>query len=279
MRLIRFGRPGGEKPGLWRAGRIVDLTAIFPDIPDVGEDFFRQGWLQKVAALEAPGIPMNVRLGAPVGRCSKIICLGLNYYDHSQESGFQAPERPLLFSKTPNALCGPEDPILLPVSSGQVDWEVELAIVIGAEGKRIQEAEAFDYIAGFSVMNDVSGREAQFGDGQWFRGKSFDSFAPMGPVLVTPDEIADPHALRLEAIVDGVSMQTGTTADMIFKIPEILAYVSQDMTLMPGDVISTGTPSGVGIFRDPPITLEAGNVVVCRIENIGELRNEVVSQD
>jgi 2-keto-4-pentenoate hydratase/2-oxohepta-3-ene-1,7-dioic acid hydratase in catechol pathway len=279
MRLIRFGPLGGEKPGLWRAGRIVDLRAIFPDIPDVGEDFFRRGWLKKVAALEAPGTRMNVRLGAPVGRCSKIICLGLNYYDHSQESGHQAPERPLLFGKAPNALCGPQDPILLPASSGQVDWEVELAVVIGTEGKRIQEAEAFDYIAGFSIMNDVSGREAQFGDGQWFRGKSFDSFAPMGPVLVTPDEIADPHALKLEAIVDGVRMQTGTTADMIFKIPEILAYVSQDMTLTPGDVISTGTPSGVGIFRDPPITLGPGNVVTCRIENIGELRNEVMAQD
>ena len=277
MRLIRFGPRGEERPGLWQDGRILDLRAIFPDMPDVNEDFFSQGWLDKVATLEEPGERMQERLGAPVARCSKIICLGLNYYDHSQESGFQAPEQPLLFNKAPNALSGPHDPILLPRSSGQVDWEVELAVVIGKEGKRIGEDDAYDYIAGYSIMNDVSGREAQFGDGQWFRGKSFDTFAPMGPALVTTDEIPDPHALTVEALVDGVSMQTGRTADMIFKIPEILAYVSQDITLMPGDIISTGTPSGVGIFRDPPVTLEEGNVVVCRIDQIGELRNEVVA--
>ena len=228
MRLIRFGPAGSERPGLWKNGRIVDLRAVFPDIPDIGEEFFRQGWIDKVGTVDLPGEPMKVRLGPPVSRCSKIICLGLNYFDHSQESGFEAPEQPLLFSKGPNALCGPLDPILLPTGSGQVDWEVELAVVIGAEGKRIQAADVTEYIAGYSIMNDVSGREAQFGDGQWFRGKSFDSFAPMGPALVTPDEIPDPHVLAIEAFVDGVQMQAATTADMIFKIADIIAYVSQD---------------------------------------------------
>lgn len=279
MRLIRFGPAGAERPGLWRDGRIVDLRAIFPDIPDINEDFFRQGWIEKVAGVDAPGDFIEARLGPPVGRCSKIICLGLNYFDHSQESGFEAPERPLLFSKAPNALSGPRDPIVLPVSSGQIDWEVELAVVIGSEGKRIRASDAIDYIAGYSILNDVSGREAQFGDGQWFRGKSFDSFAPMGPVLVTPDELTQPHALDIQAYVDGVQMQSGNTADLIFKIPDILAYVSEDITLMPGDIISTGTPAGVGIFRDPPITLGEGNVVECRVESIGQLRNEVVAAE
>ena len=278
MRLIRFGPPGEERPGLWRDGRIIDLPAVFPDMPDVNEDFFRQGWLEKITALDETGEQKQARLGAPVARCTKIICLGLNYFDHNQETGFQAPDQPLLFSKAPSALSGPQDPILLPRSSGQVDWEVELAVVIGTEGKRISEKDAYDYVAGYSIMNDVSGREAQLGDGQWFRGKSFDTFAPIGPVLVTPDEIPDPHALTVEALVDGVSMQTGSTADMIFKIPEILAYISQDITLIPGDIIATGTPSGTGFFRDQPVTLQDGNVVVCRIENIGELRNEVVAQ-
>ena len=169
--------------------------------------------------------------------------------------------------------------ILLPASSGQIDWEVELAVVIGKEGKRLSPSDTFEYIAGYSILNDVSGREAQFGDGQWFRGKSFDTFAPMGPALVTPDELPDPHTLKIEAFVDGVKMQTASTADMIFKIPDILSYISEDITLLPGDIISTGTPSGVGVFRDPPVTLAEGNEVRCAIQGIGELRNKVVAQD
>jgi len=278
MRLIRFGDAGMEKPGLLKAGRIVDLRKHFPDIPDIGEDFFVGGWLKKTAALSAPGETMAVRLGPPVHRPSKIICLGKNYLEHAREGGFEPPAAPLLFAKAPSSLTGPTDPILLPTSSGQIDWEVELAVIIGKTGKRIDRRRAFEYIAGFAVMNDISGREAQFGDGQWFRGKSFDTFAPLGPAVVTLDELPEVNDLRLETRVNGRAMQIGTTRDMIFDIPSIIAYVSRDITLIPGDIVSTGTPSGVGIFRDPPITLADGDIVECRIEGIGTIRNRVTAQ-
>lgn len=275
MRLIRFGPAGQEKPGLWQAGRVVDLRAIFPEIPDISERFFKDGWLQRIQQIEDPGQEMDVRLGCPLCRPSKIICLGLNYLDHKEESGFERPQRPLLFSKTPNALTGPFDPIMLPQSCDQIDWEVELAVVIGRAGKRIAAEDALDYVAGFSVLNDVSGRQAQFSDSQWFRGKSFDTFAPMGPALVTIDEIGNFQNLKLTARVNGEIMQDGNSADMIFDIPAIIAFISQDITLWPGDIISTGTPSGVGIFRDPPVLLKAGDVVECRVENVGTIRNTV----
>ena len=278
MRLIRFGTKGNEKPGLLREDAIIDLTAIFPAIPDIGEDFFRNGWLQKVATVDDPGKKMNVRIGCPIYRPSKLICLGINYIDHQDESGFAKPEKPLLFNKTPNALAGPYDPIILPRSSGQVDWEVELAVIIGREGKRIPKVQVLEHIAGFSVINDVSAREAQFSDSQWFRGKSFDTFAPLGPALITPDEVDDVHNLALAAIVDGETMQQANTRDMIFDIAAIVEFISEDITLLPGDIISTGTPSGVGIFRDPPIVLKPGNVVECRIEKIGSIVNRVVAE-
>jgi len=267
-----------ERPGLLKAGRIVDLRKHFPDIPDIGEDFFVGDWLKKAAALSAPGETMAVRLGPPVHRPSKIICLGKNYLEHAREGGFEPPTAPLLFAKAPSSLTGPADVILLPASSGQIDWEVELAVIIGKTGKRIDRRRAFEHIAGFAVMNDISGREAQFGDGQWFRGKSFDTFAPLGPAVVTPDELSDVNDLRLETWVNGRVMQTGTTRDMIFDIPSIIDYVSRDITLIPGDIVSTGTPSGVGIFRDPPITLADGDIVECRIEGIGTIRNRVTAQ-
>ena len=275
MRLIRFGAPGREKPGLWQAGKIVDLRAIFPEIPDIGERFFKDGWLQRIEHIQNPGQALDVRLGCPLCRPSKIICLGLNYLDHREESGFEKPQKPLLFSKTPNALTGPFDPILLPLSCGQIDWEVELAVVIGRAGKRIPAQNAMTHVAGFSVLNDVSGRQAQFSDSQWFRGKSFDTFAPMGPALVTVDEIDNFQNLNLTARVNGDIMQAGNSADMIFDIPTIIAFISQDITLWPGDIISTGTPSGVGIFRDPPVLLKAGDVVECEVENVGMIRNTV----
>jgi 2-keto-4-pentenoate hydratase/2-oxohepta-3-ene-1,7-dioic acid hydratase in catechol pathway len=275
MRLIRFGPAGQEKPGLWQAGRVVDLRAIFPEIPDISERFFKDGWLQRIQQIEDPGQEMDIRLGCPLCRPSKIICLGLNYLDHNEESGFEKPQRPLLFSKTPNALTGPFDPIRLPQSCDQIDWEVELAVVIGRAGKRIAAEDALDYVAGFSVLNDVSGRQAQFSDSQWFRGKSFDTFAPMGPALVTLDEIGNFQNLKLTARVNGKIMQDGNSADMIFDIPTIIAFISQDITLWPGDIISTGTPSGVGIFRDPPVLLKAGDLVECRVENVGAIRNTV----
>jgi 2,4-diketo-3-deoxy-L-fuconate hydrolase len=277
MRLIRFGEKGKERPGLLRDGRIVDLTEIFPDIPDLGPRFFKDGWLAKVASVKAPGRAMTVRLASPVAGPSKIICLGKNYAEHAKEGGFDTPAHPLLFAKTPNTLNGPEDPIVLPVSTGKIDWEVELAVIIGREAKRVAPADAMAYIAGFAVMNDVSGREAQFRDSQWFRGKSFDTFAPLGPALVTPDEISDIKSLKLTTHVNGKLMQEGSSADMIFDVPAILADISEDITLFPGDIIATGTPAGVGIFREPPIVLAAGDVVECAIEGIGRLKNRVIA--
>jgi 2-keto-4-pentenoate hydratase/2-oxohepta-3-ene-1,7-dioic acid hydratase in catechol pathway len=277
MRLIRFGAIGREKPGLWQSGKIVDLRAFYPEIPDIGDRFFKDGWLQRIKEIEEPGQEIDARIGCPLSRPSKIICLGLNYVDHREESGFEKPQQPLLFTKTPNALAGPFDPILLPRSCDQIDWEVEIAVVVGRAGKRIDAKNAMDHIAGFSVLNDVSGRRAQFSDGQWYRGKSFDTFAPMGPALVTVDEIEDAQNLKLSARVNGDLMQDGNSADMIFDIPTIIAYISEDITLWPGDIISTGTPSGVGIFRDPPVLLKAGDVVECEVEKIGKIRNTVKS--
>lgn len=278
MKLIRFGETGREKPGLWRDGRIVDLTAFFPDIPDIGEGFFTDGWLEKVKNVDAPGKAMDTRIGSPVCRPGKIICLGKNYAEHARETGLDVPTRPLLFCKTPNTLNGPFDSIRLPKSSSQIDWEVELAVVIGKAGRGISRENAYDYIAGFTVFNDVSGRDTQFAEGQWFRGKSFDTFAPVGPALVTLDEIGTPDAvenLQLKTRVNGVTMQDGNTRDMIFKIPDILADISEDITLVPGDIIATGTPSGVGFFRDPPIVLKSGDVVTCTIEKVGTIENRV----
>jgi len=277
MRLIRFGEKGKERPGLLKEGRIVDLRKHFPQVPDIGWRFFQDDWLAKVGQVMDDGVEMDVRLAHPVNRPSKIICMGKNYAEHAREGGFEKPEKPILFSKSMNTLNGPYDLILLPASCSQVDWEVELAVVVGREGKGIQAADAYEYVAGFCVMNDVSGRDAQFGDGQWFRGKSFDTFAPLGPCLVTRDEIGDIENLQLTAHLDGILMQEGNTGDLIFNIPFILEYISRDITLLPGDIISTGTPSGVGIFRDPPILLKSGSVIKCEIEKIGAIENRVIS--
>ncbi|MDM8514716.1 fumarylacetoacetate hydrolase family protein [Desulfobacterales bacterium HSG16] len=282
MKLIRFCAENGEKsesfkPGLLKEdGKIVDLTTIFPDIPDISRKFFSQGWVEKTAEIDETGKKMDVHLGCPVADPSKIICLGKNYKEHAKEGGFDVPEKPLLFCKTLNTLNGPFDSVEMPRSSGQIDWEVELAIVIGKQGRRISREQAYDYIAGYTVMNDVSAREAQFAFSQWFRGKSFDGFAPMGPCLVTSDEIKNPHDLRLTARVNGKTMQDGNTNDMIFQIPAIIENISEDITLEPGDIIATGTPSGVGIFRDPPIVIKAGDTVECEIEDIGKIVNKFV---
>jgi 2,4-diketo-3-deoxy-L-fuconate hydrolase len=276
MKLVRFGEKGKEKPGLWKDGNIVDLKKIFPEIPDIGEVFFRQNWPEKITEINDPGQTLKDRIGCPIYAPSKIICLGKNYAEHAKEGGFENPDKPLIFCKTPNTLNGPFDPIILPKSSGQIDWEVELAIIIAKEGKRIPKTKAWDYIAGFTILNDVSGREAQFSDSQWFRGKSFDGFAPVGPFIVTPDEIGDVNHLRLTAKVDGDIMQDGNTRNMIFDVPTIIEDISEDITLIPGDIISTGTPAGVGIFRDPPVVLKPGNVVECYIENIGTIINKIV---
>ncbi len=276
MKLIRFGPPGKERPGLLREDGIVDLRSVYPEIPDIGERFFEEGWLEKLAGERLEARSLDPRLGPPVFRPEKIVCLGKNYEEHAKEGGFDLPEAPLLFCKTANTLNGPYDPILLPKSSDQIDWEVELAVIIGKGGKRIPKDKAMSHVAGFCVMNDVSGRRAQFAHSQWFRGKSFDTFAPLGPALVTPDEVGDVGDLQLTAKVNGKVMQEGTTRDMMFPIDAIIADVSEDISLVPGDVISTGTPAGVGIFRDPPVVLQAGDVVECWIERVGTIRNQVV---
>ncbi|MBI5062908.1 MAG: fumarylacetoacetate hydrolase family protein [Desulfatitalea sp.] len=276
MKLIRMGPKGQERPGLWQTDGIVDLRDLFPEIPDIDGSFFEQGWLRRLAGLKTPGRSLEIRWGAPLAQTSKIICLGKNYLEHAKEGGFETPASPLIFCKTPNTLNGPFDPVLLPQSSGQVDWEVELAAVIAKTGKRIPKAQAMAHVAGFTVMNDVSGRQAQFADSQWFRGKSFDTFAPMGPALVTLDEIGDPHNLRLTAKLNGRLMQDGHTRDLIFDLPTLIANISEDITLYPGDVISTGTPAGVGIFRNPPIVIREGDEVACWVEKIGSIRNRFV---
>jgi len=273
LRLIRFGKSGEERPGLMKDGKIIDLMEFFPDIPDIGPAFFEAGWPEKLQGLNHPGTELKARLGCPVHSTTKIICLGKNYAEHAREGNMATPETPLIFCKTPNTLNGPEDPVPMPKESGKIDWEVELALVIGKRCKRVSKKDAFSVIAGYTVMNDVSGREAQFSDKQWFRGKSFDGFAPMGPCIVTPDEIENVRNLRLTTTVDGETMQDGNTRDMIFDIPAIIENISCDITLEPGDIISTGTPAGVGIFMDPPVTLKPGNVVECTVEGIGTIRN------
>lgn len=281
MQIVRFGEKGQERPGLLKGDRIVDLQNIFADIPDVDLSFFKDGWIEKIHKVDAAGEKMDVRLGPPVANPSKIICLGKNYAEHAKEGGSDNPKSPLLFCKSINALNGPFDPVLMPVSSHQIDWEVELAVIIGKTGKRIARADAFDYIAGVTVMNDVSGRDAQFADSQWYRGKTFDTFAPLGPALVTLDEIGGPGGLadlHLICTVNGEVMQQGHTADLIFDIPFLIENISEDITLLPGDIISTGTPSGVGIFRDPPIVLKPGDIVECRIDKIGAIKNQMVAQ-
>jgi len=218
----------------------------------------------------------SVRLHAPVSNPRKIVCLGLNYSDHAKEAGKPQPKEPILFSKPATAIADPEQPIVYPEISKQVDYEVELALVIGKKGKDIPVQKAFDYVAGYTVFNDVSARDIQFGDGQWFRGKSFDTFAPMGPCLALKEQIPDPNNLKLGTRVNGETRQNGTTANMFFKVPYLVSFTSQVMTLEPGDVIATGTPAGVGIFAKPkPRLLKPGDIVEAWIENIGVLRNPV----
>ncbi|MEW6259112.1 MAG: fumarylacetoacetate hydrolase family protein [Thermodesulfobacteriota bacterium] len=281
MKLVRFISNSGIHPGLWQEDGIVDLRAVFPDIPDIGVRFFEEGWLERLSVWQvgntAGAVVPKAHLSFPVASPSKIICLGKNYVEHAREGGFEAPARPLLFAKAPSALNGPSDPIVLPRSSKDVDWEVELAVVIRKRCKRVSKADAMDVVAGFTIMNDVSARQAQFADSQWFRGKSFDTFAPMGPFLVTLDEIEDIGNLRLETLVNGVTMQDGSTRDLIFDIPTLIENISEDITLLPGDIVSTGTPAGVGFFRNPPVVLQAGDVVECRISGLGALINPVVT--
>jgi 2-keto-4-pentenoate hydratase/2-oxohepta-3-ene-1,7-dioic acid hydratase in catechol pathway len=274
MKLIRFGQPGQEKPGLQLAdGRWIDASAFGQDYT---EDFFANGGLDKLSswaashAASAPTVEPGTRLGPCIARPSKIVCIGLNYVDHAKESGMDIPKEPILFFKSTSSLVGPNDDVVIPKGSEKTDWEVELAIVIGTKASYVSEGDALDYVAGYCLHNDYSERAFQLErGGQWVKGKSCDTFAPLGPFLATKDEIADPHNLKLWLKVNGVTRQNSSTNQLIFNVPQVVSYISQFMTLLPGDVISTGTPPGVGLGFKPPIFLQAGDVVELGIEGLG----------
>ena len=217
----------------------------------------------------------KVRLRAPIARPGKITCVGLNYADHAREQGIEPPKQPIFFLKSINTLCGPGDPILLPPNSTQVDYEAEFAVVIGKAGRRIPEEKAYQYVAGYTILNDVSARDMQFGDKQWYRGKSCDTFAPTGPWIVTADEVPDPHNLGISLTLNGQTMQDSNTSNLIFQVPYLISYLSQSMTWEVGDLISTGTPPGVGVFRKPPVFLKPGDSVSITVEQLGTLTNPV----
>ncbi|MDR3405728.1 MAG: fumarylacetoacetate hydrolase family protein [Chthoniobacter sp.] len=282
MKLIRFGLPDQEKPGLLLPdGRRIDASAFGSDYD---EKFFGGDGLARLAtwaaqnAASAPTVDASTRLGPVIARPSKIICIGLNYADHAKESGAEIPKEPILFFKATSSLTGPNDPLVIPRNSRKTDWEVELAFVIGKKASYVSEADAMKHVAGYVLHNDYSEREWQLErGGQWVKGKSCDTFAPLGPFLATTDEIADSNNLKLWLKVNGEFRQNSTTAQMIFKVPQLVSYISQFMTLLPGDVISTGTPPGVGLGFKPPIFLQPGDVVELGIESLGESRQVAIA--
>lgn len=271
MKLIRYGINGKEKPGIYIDNALYDCSHL---VSDYDEDFFENEGIQKLAAefdaATAIEIEKTTRLGAPVKRPGKIICIGLNYKKHAIEIGMEPPKEPVVFFKASSAINGPNDDIIIPKNSTKTDWEVELAIVIGKRANYVSEDEALDYVAGYLLHNDVSERAFQLErGGQWVKGKSCDTFAPLGPWLVTKDEIPDPGNLAVSLAVNGVKVQDGNTNDFIFGVPYIISYLSQFMSLMPGDVISTGTTSGVGLGHKPPVFLKDGDVIELGIEGLG----------
>lgn len=281
MKLIRFGELNKEKAAVLLDGKVYDVSAINEDY---NEQFFETGGLERLKAFvennraSLSEVPAGVRLGSPVARPSKIVCIGLNYADHAKETGAALPPEPVVFMKSTTALCGPQDNIMIPRNSVKTDWEVELAVVIGKKASYVDEAEAMEYVAGYTLHNDVSEREFQIErNGTWDKGKGCDTFAPMGPWLVTKDEVADVDNLRLWLSVNGKTMQDGNTANFIFKVPFLVSYVSRFMTLLPGDVISTGTPAGVGLGMNPQVYLKAGDVVKLGIDGLGEAEQKVVA--
>jgi 2-keto-4-pentenoate hydratase/2-oxohepta-3-ene-1,7-dioic acid hydratase in catechol pathway len=276
MKLIRFGKPGQELPGLiLEDGRRIDASAFGSDYDEAflgGDGLERLAIWAKANAAKAPVVDASVRLGPCVARPSKIVCVGLNYADHAREAGAEIPKEPILFFKSTSSIVGPNDDIIIPRDSKKSDWEVELAIIIGKKASYVSEADAMNHVAGYSLHNDYSEREWQLErGGQWVKGKSCDTFAPLGPFLATRDEIPDPHNLKMWLSVSGVMRQNSTTAQMIFGVPKLVSYISQFMSLLPGDVISTGTPPGVGLGLKPtPVFLQAGDVVKLGIEGLGE---------
>ncbi len=285
MRLVRFGERGRERPGLLKSdSEIIDLS---PVVSDLDRRFWGEGGLPFVAAEQQAGrldglavVPADaVRLGPPVADPRKLICIGLNFRDHAEESGAKIPELPLLFAKAVSTIVGPSDEIVLPSNYQTTDWEVELAFVMGRRTRRVDKAGALACVAGYTICHDVSERQAQIHEGgQWYRGKSFDTFSPLGPWVVTPDEVGDPGSLDMTLEVNGQRKQTGNTKTMIFDIAALVSFISRNITLEPGDIISTGTPPGVGAFRDPPEFLQPGDVVELSIAKLGTQRSQVVRE-
>jgi 2-keto-4-pentenoate hydratase/2-oxohepta-3-ene-1,7-dioic acid hydratase in catechol pathway len=279
MKLLRHGPVGAEKPGMLAAdGSIRDLSGLVPDIAGAVLSDTGLAMLRAIDPVTLPEVPAATRLGACVAGTGKFICIGLNYADHAAESGMAVPPEPVIFMKATSAICGPNDPIIIPRKSVKTDWEVELGVVIGTKAKYVSEAEAMDYVAGYAVTNDVSEREFQIErSGQWTKGKSCDNFGQLGPWLVTRDEVADPQNLSMWLTVNGEKMQNGSTKTMVYGVAHLVSYLSQFMTLHPGDVISTGTPPGVGLGLKPPRYLKAGDVVELSIEGLGTQRQDCIA--
>ncbi len=281
MKLLRYGPPGQEKPGLLDAtGTMRDLSGV---IPDLAGDALSPAGLAKLAALDPASLPAvsgSPRIGPPVAGMKNFVCIGLNYADHAAETGAAIPKEPIVFLKSLGALCGPNDDVMIPKNSVKTDWEVELAIIIGSTAKCVSEDEAMNHVAGYAVCNDVSEREWQIErGGSWDKGKGCDTFGPLGPWLVTKDEVADPQDLAMTLDVDGVRMQDGSTRTMIFGVRHLVHYVSHFITLHPGDVISTGTPPGVGLGKKPPMFLKAGQTMTLSIQGLGEQTQRTVAYE
>ena len=279
MKLLRYGQVGQEKPGLMdEDDNIRDLSA---HVGDISGDVLRPEGLEKIAALNVSDLPVvdgSPRFGACVGDIGKFMCIGLNYTDHAAESGMPVPDEPILFAKFNSAISGPNDDVIMPRGSTKLDWEVEFGIVMGSKAKYIPEDQALEHVAGYCVINDVSERAYQLeGTGQWVKGKACDSFGPVGPWLVTKDEISDPQNLQLWLEVNGIRYQDGNTSTMIFSAAHIVSYLSNLFTLYPGDVIATGTPPGVGSGRNPPVFLQVGDKMRLGIDGLGEQKQEVVA--
>lgn len=282
MKLIRFGEPGSEKPGIeLENGNRLDVSGFGEDYDEhfFGTDGIKrlETWLKDNIST-CPEIDGSLRLGPPVCRPSKIMCVGLNYAKHAAESGMAVPEQPVLFYKSTSSIIGPFDDVIIPKGSTKTDWEVELAFVIGKKASYVDEVDAMEHVAGYVLHNDISERAFQLEQGgQWVKGKSSDTFAPLGPYLVTTDEIADPHQLDLWLKLNGKTLQASNTSDMVFGIPTLVSYISQYMTLLPGDVISTGTPFGVGLGFDPPFYLKEGDIMELSIQGLGISRQKAIA--
>lgn len=281
MRLFRFGEPGKEKPGVFIEDKKYDVSSFGKDY---SEDFFAENGLEELSKFFfknrafLPEVDDAVRLGPPVCRPSKLICIGLNFRDHAIETNTPIPAEPIVFFKATSAICGPNDELIIPKNSVKTDWEVELAVVIGKKASYVEESNAKEYIAGYLLHNDYSEREFQLErGGQWVKGKSCDTFAPLGPFLVTPDEVSDVDHLKMWLKVNGNIMQDSSTNQMIFKIPFLIHYLSQFMTLLPGDIITTGTPHGVGLGFKPPVYLKPGDVVTLGVEGLGSSTQKAVT--